>query len=88
MMIKKFAAIGLSAAIALAPLAAFAEDAAPAAAPAATDAAPAATDAGMKPAEHHKAKAKHHAKTTHKTMMNKDDAPAADTPAPADAPKQ
>ena len=73
-MLKTFAAIGLSAALALSPLAALAEDAA---APAATEAAAAPAKAPMKAHKSHKAhKAKHHAKAKDKMA-----------PAPAEAPK-
>jgi hypothetical protein len=82
-MMKTLTAIGISAAIVFAPLAAFAQtDAAPAAgAPAASDtAAPAADSMMKKPMKKHMAK-KHMAKKMKKPM--EDAAPAA----PADAPK-
>jgi hypothetical protein len=75
MMLKKFAAIGLGAAIALAPLAALAQNDATAA-PAASDAKPMA-EKPMKKSTH---KAKHHASSK---KMKKPTEPAA----PAEAPK-
>jgi hypothetical protein len=79
-MMKTLTAIGISAAIVFAPLAAFAQtDAAPAA-PAADAAAPAADSMMKKPMKKHMAK-KHMAKKMKKPM--EDAAPAA----PADAPK-
>jgi hypothetical protein len=82
-MMKTLTAIGISAAIVFAPLAAFAQtDAAPAgAAPAASDAAAPAADSMKKAPKKHMAK-KHMAKKMKKPAAD-DAAPAA----PADAPK-
>jgi hypothetical protein len=81
-MMKTLTAIGISAAIVFAPLAAFAQtDAAPAA-PAADAAAPAADSMMKKPMKKHMAKKKHMA-----TKMKKPAADDATPAAPADAPK-
>jgi hypothetical protein len=82
-MLKTLTAIGISAAIVFAPLAAIAQtDAAPAGAPAASDTAAPAADAMKKTPKKHTAKKKHMAKKT-KAPAADDAAPAA----PADAPK-
>jgi hypothetical protein len=87
-MIKKIAALGLTAALVFAPVAAFAQqDATPAPAPTGDAAAPA-TDAKPVKAKHHMAKhhtAKHHT-AKHHAKKKADAAPAGDA-APADAPK-
>src|SRR5574337_829548 len=88
-MISKIAAFGLSAALALSPLAALAQtDQTAPAAPAASDqAAPAASPEKPAKAKHHRAKKKtHHAKK----MKKQEAAPAAPAAgeAPAEAPKQ
>ncbi len=80
-MMKTLTAIGISAAIVFAPLAAFAQtDAAPAGAPAASDTAAPAADAMKKPA---KAKHKKHMAAKKAKKPAEDAAPAA----PAEAPK-
>ena len=82
-MMKKFAALGLTAALAFAPMVvvAHADDAAPAA-PMADTAAPGAE----KPMKMHKMK-HHMMKKSHKKMMKKMDAPASDAAPAPDAPK-
>jgi hypothetical protein len=82
-MMKTLTAIGISAAIVFAPLAAFAQtDAAPAAPAASDTAAPAADSMMKKPMKKHMAKKKHMA-----TKMKKPAADDATPAAPADAPK-
>ena len=81
-MLKTLTAIGIGAAIALAPLAAIAQDQTPAAAPAATDNMAPAKDS-MKSTKKHTAK-KHHMAKKEKAAKPADDAAPA---APAEAPK-
>jgi hypothetical protein len=82
-MMKTLTAIGISAAIVFAPLAAFAQtDAAPATAPAASDTATPDAGAMKKTPKKHMAKKKHMA-----TKMKKPAADDAAPAAPADAPK-
>ena len=87
-MMKKIAALGLTAALVFAPLAAFAQDATPAPTPAAGDAAPMEKPMMKKhKMMHHSSKHMMKHKMMHKKMMKKMDAPAADATPAADAPK-
>ena len=82
-MMKKFAALGLTAALVFAPIAAFAEDAAPATPAASTDAGAMAKPAMKPKMKSHKMKS--HKMKSHK--MKKKMAPAADA-TPAATPAQ
>ena len=85
-MLKKLAALGLTAAIAFAPLSVRAQNAAPDAAAATPDAAAADTPKPMKKMKHHSAK---HMMKKHKKMKMKakEEAPSSDATPAADAPK-
>ena len=91
MLLNKLAALGLTAALAFAPIAALAQDATPT--PAATPAAGDAAAPAMAPkAKHHHHAAKHmmkksHHMAKHHMMKKKMDAPAGDAAPAPDAPK-